>query len=192
LIYASDWGREEFALQQLDSLRASVEPPWSLLLELPAAQIHLDRGDVQSARESLAAIPALNEAFGEAPGRTARNLWLEGRIAWEEDGGCARALESFRAAQELSPGSLTYRAWSASCLISLEQWDEAEADVAWLLERLPGDGKIRVVAARLYAGQGRTADAIAELEIALDYWSGADPHYRPAAEARALLEELQA
>jgi hypothetical protein len=36
-----------------------------------------------------------------------------------------------------------------------------------------------------------TADAIAELEIALDYWSEADPDYRPAREARALLEELR-
>jgi tetratricopeptide (TPR) repeat protein len=192
LTYASDWGRETFALQQLDSLRAGLEEPWSLLVEIPAVQIHLDRGDIEAARESVGALHSLNEAFGEAPGRTARLLWIEGRIAMVEDVDCTRALESFRAALELSPGSLTYRAWSASCLISLEQWDEAEADVAWLLERLPGDGKIRVVAARLYAGQGRTADAIAELEIALDYWSEADADFRPAAEARALLEELQA
>jgi tetratricopeptide (TPR) repeat protein len=191
LTYAAEWGQEAFALRQVDSLRASVSPPWSYVLEVPAVQIHLDRGDVESARTSLEGLRALNEAFGDAPGRTARIEWVEGRIAWEEDGDCDRGLERFRSAQELSEGSLTFRAWTAACLISLEAWDEAEPEVSLLADRLPGDGKIRVVAARLYAGQGRTADAIAELEIALAYWSAADPDYRPAAEARALLEELQ-
>ena len=36
------------------------------------------------------------------------------------------------------------------------------------------------------------AEAIVEVETALGYWSAADRTYRPAAEARALLEELQA
>ena len=63
--------------------------------------------------------------------------------------------------------------------------------MTWLLERFPGDGKIRLMVARLYAGQGRTADAIGELELALGYWSEADANFRPAAEARELLTELQ-
>jgi tetratricopeptide (TPR) repeat protein len=191
LIYAADWGREAFALAQIDSLRASVEEPWSLIPDVPAVQIHLDRGDIESAGESLAALRTLDEAFGGAPARAARIVWVEGRIAWMEDGDCGRALESYDAAKELLPQSSLYRAWRAGCLTSLEQWEEAEQEVAWLLERDPGSGKLRVVAARLYAGQGMTADAIAELEIALDYWSEADPDYRPAREARALLEELR-
>ncbi|MEK6254697.1 MAG: tetratricopeptide repeat protein, partial [Gemmatimonadales bacterium] len=140
---------------------------------------------------SLEGLRALNEAFGAAPGRTGRIRWVEGRIAWIEDGNCDRALESFREARELSPGSSRYRAWSAACLTELERWEEAEKDVTWLLERFPGDGKIRLMVARLYAGQGRTADAIAELEIALGYWSEADANFRPAAEARELLTDLQ-
>jgi len=191
LMYASDWGQEAFALRQIDSLRATVSAPWSYTLDVPAVQIHLDRDDVESARESLQGLGALNEAFGDAPGRTARMRWVEGRIAWIEDGNCDRALESFREARELSPGSFRNRAWSAACLIELERWEEAEEDVTWLLERMPGDGKIRLMAARLYGGQGRTADAIAELEIALGYWSEADANFRPAAEARELLTELQ-
>jgi tetratricopeptide (TPR) repeat protein len=191
LIYASDWGREAFALRQVDSLRATVSEPWSFTLDVPAVQIHLDRGDLESARASLEGLRSLNEAFGEAPGRFARIHWIEGRIVWLEDGECARALESFRAAQELAPGSYRYGAWSAACLLEQERWEEAEVEVDWLLERLPGNGKVRMLAAQLFAGEGRTADAIAELEIALAYWSAADPDYRPAAEARALLEELQ-
>ncbi|MCL7959982.1 MAG: tetratricopeptide repeat protein [marine benthic group bacterium] len=192
LLYAADWGQEAFALQQLDSLRATVSEPWSYTVEVPAVWVHLDREDVESARESLAGLVALNEAFGEAPGRVARHRWVEGRIAWIEDGDCERALWSFREAQELSQGNLTYLAWSAACLTELERYEEAEADVALLVERLPASPKIRVVAARLYAGQGRTEDAVAALEVALAVWAEADSDFRPAAEARALLEELQA
>ena len=62
----------------------------------------------------------------------------------------------------------------------------------WLLERFPGSAKIRQLAGWYYAERGRTADAIAELEIALGYWSEADPDYWPAQEARDLLAELRA
>jgi len=190
LIYSGDWGREADALEQIDSLRASVEEPWSLLLDVPAVQIHLDRGDVESARESLAALRALSEAFGTAPLR-AIIPWVEGRISELEDGDCTRALESYEAARDLLPQSSRYRAWLAICQTSLERWDKAEGEVAWLLERFPGSSMVRLIAAWYYFARGSPADAIAELEIALDYWSGADADYRPAQEARALLEELR-
>jgi len=191
LTYAADWGREADALKQIDSLRASVEEPWSLLLAVTAVQVHLDRGDIESAGESLAALRRLSEAFGDAPRTAARITWVEGRIAGLEDGNCRRALANYEAARKLLPDSPTYRAWVAGCLTSLEQWDEAEQEVDWLLARFSGSAKLRLFAARLYAAQGRTDDAIAEVKIALDYWSAADTDYRPAGEARALLEELR-
>ena len=67
----------------------------------------------------------------------------------------------------------------------------AQAEVAWLLERFPGAAKLRHLAASYYSERSQTADAIAELETALDIWSEADPDYRPAQEARALLAELR-
>lgn len=186
-----DWGREAFALRQIDSLRASVDEPWSLVPAVPAVQIHLDREDIAEASESLDALRRLNEAFGGAPAREARIRWVEGRIAQLEDGDCRRALSSYQQARELLPQSSLYRGWLAGCLTSLDRLDEAGAEVAWLLERFPGSAKVRIVAARLYAAEGRTTEAIAEVETALDTWSEADPDYRPAAEARALLEELR-
>lgn len=192
LLYSSDWGQEDFALRQIDSLRATVSAPWSYVADVPAVQIHLDRGDVEAARESLASLRSLNEAFGDAPGRRARLRWIEGRIAWIEDDGCDRALGRFAEARELSPGDAAYHAWSASCLIELGRWEDAEPEVEWLMERLAGDAKVRVLAARLHEGMGRTADAVAELEAALDYWADADVDFEPAAEARELLAELRA
>ena len=79
----------------------------------------------------------------------------------------------------------------ASCLRKLERWDAAETGITELLEPNPGNAQYRLEAARLYAAQGRRPDAIAELEAALAIWSEADPEFRPAQEARALMEELQ-
>ena len=97
------------ALEQVDSLRARVEEPWKLVLEVPAVQIHLDRGDIESATESLAALRALSESFGDVPVK-ARIRWVEGRIAELEDGDCRRALANYEAARKLLSNSPTYRA----------------------------------------------------------------------------------
>jgi tetratricopeptide (TPR) repeat protein len=191
LTFAGDWGREADALAEIDSLRAGVEEPWSLALDVAAVQAHLDRDDIESAAVSLAGLRALSESFGEAR-VFARIAWVEGRIAELEDGDCGRALESYEEARQLSPQSPAYRAWLTICLTSLERWEEAEVHLAWLLERFPGFAMIRLVAAQHYAARGRTDEAIAELEIALGYWSTADSDYRPAQEARALLDDLQA
>ena len=190
LHYAVDAGREAFALAQLDSLRRTVQEPWSSFTEFAATRIHLDLGDVEAARESVARGRAVIEAFGASPGRTARATWVEGRIAAIEDGNCERALASYDAAHELVPGAPLYRAWRLRCLTELERWDEAETEVAWLLERRPGTAKIQLYAGRLYAAQGRTADAIAHLDVALEIWAEADPDFQPAQEARALRAEL--
>lgn len=191
LIYAGDWGREAFALAQIDSMRATVEEPWAFVMAVPAAFVHLDREDLTGAAEALADLRALDAAFGEAPARNARIRWVEGRIADLEDGECSRAVESYQAAHELTPQSSQFRAWLAACQTSLGRFDEAEAHVDWLLERLPGSAKIRRLAAYLYSEQGRTAEAITELEAALDIWSGADADFRPARVAREMLDELR-
>jgi tetratricopeptide (TPR) repeat protein/TolB-like protein len=191
LIYAADWDRTAFAMQQVDSLRAIVEEPWSLTLDVPALMVNLDLGNVAAARENLGGLERLDEVFGNAPARQARIRWAEGRIAELEDGTCTRALPSYREATELAPLASLFRAWYANCLIALGRADEAEGEVERLVQRLPGDPKVRMVAARLYALQGRTEAAIGEVENALATWSEADTDFRPAREAREMLRELQ-
>jgi tetratricopeptide (TPR) repeat protein len=192
LVYAANWGRTVFAMQQVDSLRALVEEPWSLTLDVPALMVNLDLGNLAAARENLAGLERLDEVFGNAPGRQARILWAEGRLAAIEDGSCARALPSYREATELAPLASLFRAWYANCLITLGDLDEAEGEVERLAGRLPGDPKVRMVVARLYEAQGRADDAIAEIEAALETWADADPDFQPAREARQMLQELQA
>ena len=78
------------------------------------------------------------------------------------------------------------------CLRSLGRLEEAEEALVDLINRFPGSAMLRLEAARVYAAQGRTDDAIAELETARETWSEADPEYIPAREARELLVELRA
>ncbi|MCL7991842.1 MAG: tetratricopeptide repeat protein, partial [marine benthic group bacterium] len=188
LTFATDWDRSEYALAQIDSLRATVEEPWSLLFAIPSVQVYLDLGDLEAARRSLDELRRLDEVFGGAPARQARIRWAEARMAEQEDGDCHRALPAYEGASELAPTSATYRAWLASCQLSLERWEDAEREIEWLLARYPGDAKIRMVAARLFAGQGDTADAIGQVEAALEIWSDADRDFRPAREAARELE----
>jgi len=189
---AAEGGRETFALAQVDSLKGSVDPPWNRSIERWAVQIHLDTGDLEAARTSLEGMREWERSRGPTPARTSHAAWVEGRIAELEDGDCERALASYEEALEILPLNELYLLWRASCLRKLERWEAAEAEVTRLLEPNPGNAKFRLEAARLYAAQDRTAEAIAELEVALEIWSEADPDFRPAQEARALLEELQA
>lgn len=191
LIYAAEAGRAEETLAQIDSLRATVQEPWSLFLVSPALRIHLDIGDLEAARADLEAGRRLIAQVGESESRRASVTWAEGRIAWLEDGDCRRAIDSFDRANELSPRSSLFRRTRLQCLTELERWDAAEKDAAWLLDRNPADGKILLAAARLEVARGRRDEAIARLEAALDTWSQADADYRPAQEARALRERLQ-
>ncbi len=188
---AADGGREAFALAQVDSLKGSVDPPWNQSIERWAVQIHLDKGDLEAARTSLEGMREWERSRGPTPARTAHGAWVEGRIAELEDGDCERALASYEEALEILPLNELYLLWRASCLRKLERWEAAEAEVTRLVEPNPGNAQYLLEAARLYAAQDRTAEAIAELEVALEIWSEADPDFRPAQEARALLEELQ-
>jgi tetratricopeptide (TPR) repeat protein len=61
-----------------------------------------------------------------------------------------------------------------------------------VLRVMPADAKVRFELALVYEDMGRRADAIEQLETAVDIWKNADADYIPAQEARAKLEELKA
>lgn len=191
LIFAAEAGREREALAQIDSLRSTVQEPWNLFLAMSALRIHLDVGDVEAARSSLAAARRLIDTFGAADVREANFAWAAGRIAALEDGDCRRAIREYDRARELNPNGAQYHLTRLECLTELKRWDDAQAEAEWLLERSPAHGKYLLAAARLDAARGRRDEAIGHLETALATWSAADPGYRPAREARALLDTLR-
>lgn len=191
LIYAVEGGHHAYALNQIDSLRSSVEEPWSMIPESTAMRIYLDLGDVESARASLVGYRSLLEGLTSGREIRAEINWAEGRIAELEDENCRRALESYKEAQKLDPQNPLYHVARLTCLTMLQSWNGAEQEVAWLLERYPGRGTYLLAIARFYTARGQAADAIEQLETALGFWSEADDTYIPAQEARALLVELR-
>jgi len=191
LRFASEAGRGDWALQQIDSLGSLVGPPFSLELEVAAVRIHLQRGDLESARGSLAGLQQMAESFATSPGAESFRTWVEGRIAELEDGNCTRALEKYDEAAASTPLGILYRISRMRCLASLERWQDAQAEAEWLFERRPGSPKLRLAIARYHIARGQTDEAVTHLEAAVGFWSEADPDYIPAQEARALLEELR-
>jgi len=191
LRFAAEAGREDWALQQIDSARSLAQEPFNLVLEHAAVLNHLEQGDVPAARASLEGLGRLREALGTNRGPEAFIAWIEGRIAELEDESCDRALASYERASELRPLDAMYRLNRLQCLVETKRWPQAEREVDWLLTRQPGYPKIRLEIARYYVARGQTDEAIAHLEYALDVWSEADSDYVPAREARALLTELR-
>jgi tetratricopeptide (TPR) repeat protein/TolB-like protein len=191
LRFATEAGRGDWALQQIDSLQSLAQEPFSLFLESAAVRGHLARGDVPAARASLDGLGRMREELGTDRGSEALIAWVEGRIAEFEDGDCTRALVSYERALELAPLNSNYRVSHLACLVETKRWPQAEREVNWLLARRPGSAKARVGIARYYAARDRTDEAISHLEYALDVWSEADSDYVPAREARALLTELR-
>jgi len=188
---AADWGREAWALRQLDSIAALVDPPWSYQVGSASIRIHLDRGDAQAAREAARDLAQYRDAMGGGNWE-AFILWAEARAEAIDAGSCAGSLERYDEARELRPLAQLFALERARCLRELGRLDEAGEEIAWLLARWPGVQEVQVEAARLAAARGDTAEALGHLDAALAIWSEADPEYRPAQEARALRAELAA
>jgi tetratricopeptide (TPR) repeat protein len=189
LLYATDGGRAEFALAQLDSLRSILEPPFSNHVDQAVLRIHLDLGNVEEARAAVGRLITLRDLSG---GRAydAYILWGEGRIAELENGSCERALPKYDQARRLRPLSWRYSLARARCLRELGRLDEAGEEIGWLRDRVPGYEHVRLEVARYFAARGERDEALAQLDTLLAGWSGADPKFTPADEARALRAEI--
>ena len=201
--FAVEGGRGLAALEEIEALRSRVEPPYSHAVDLAAARIHVERDELDEARESLRRVEEM-DAF--IPGGWLHSFyidWLRAQIVRLEDGNCGRAIALFdKSIEDLSvywqaeslydPLFARLPVERVGCLRSLGRLEEAEEALVDLINRFPGSAMLRLEAARVYAAQGRTDDAIAELETARETWSEADSEYVPAREARELLVELRA
>lgn len=189
LFAAAEWGREAWALRQLDSVAALVDAPWSYQVGSASIRIHVDRGDAEAARAAARDLAKYRDAMGGGNWE-AFILWAEARADAIEAGSCAGSLDRYDQARALRPLSGLYALARARCLRELGRLEEAGQEVDWLLARWPGVQEYQVEAARLAAARGETAEALGHLDAALAVWTEADPEFRPAREARALRAEL--
>jgi len=186
---AADWGREAWALAQLDSVAALVDPPWSYQVSSASIRIHLDRGDAEAARAATRDLADFRDAMGGGNWE-AFILWAEARADEIEAGSCAGSMDRYDEARAQRPLAQLFALERARCLRELGRLDEAGEEIDWLLARWPGVQELQVEAARLAGARGEPAAALGHLDGALATWAEADPDYRPAREARALRVEL--
>lgn len=191
LRYAVEAGRDAEARAQIDSLSGTVEEPYDYSMYRSAASLAIYGRDPDAAR---AALSTLRERAAAIPIDTRWTrwweTWLEGHIAWWEDGNCGRALDVLEALPRLRPSHWESRLPLLQCHTELEQWDDAAATADWAMEHWPGWVPFRLEIARYHAARGERELALEHLDFVLDAWSQADPAYQPAREARALRRRL--
>jgi tetratricopeptide (TPR) repeat protein len=110
----------------------------------------------------------------------------------EQEGDCLSAAESYQQAVSQSPAVLDYAAALGRCQRKLGGLEAAETTLQGVLKVVPADAKNLYQLALVYEDMGRTADAIEQLEAAVDIWKNADPDYMPAQRANTKLMELRA
>lgn len=193
LRFAVEAGREAEAYAQIDSLAGTVEKPYDYSMFRAAASLAIYGRDLDAARAALA---GLRERAAAIPLDTRWTrwweTWVEGYVAWWEDGNCRRALASFEVLPTLLPDSWQGRRALLQCYTELERWDDAEAVADWTMRHMPGLAPLRLELARSYAARGERDEALSHLDFVLDVWAEADDGYRPAQEARALRAQLTA
>lgn len=190
---AARMGSEAEARALLDTMTATLQPPFDDIVSLAEALVARELSDAATIRRALPEVRQLLVAKGAgslawlADFLEAESLRLEGR--------CSEAIPLYASAsgpqvraylfglnREIGADPLTRH---AACLRELGRSDEAAGLLAVVLRRVPGEPHARVELARLEAARGDRAAALRELDAALATWAGADPGYRPAIEARA-------
>lgn len=193
LRFAVEAGRESEARAQIDSLAATVAQPYDYSMYRSAASLAIYGHDLEAAR---AALITLRERAAAIPLDTRWTrwweTWLEGHIAWWEDGDCRRALTSLEQLPTFRPDTWESRFALLQCYTELKRWDDAQAIADWAMAHTPGWVPFRLEIARYYVARGQRDEALENLDFALDAWAGADAYYRPAQEARALRARLAA
>jgi tetratricopeptide (TPR) repeat protein len=187
---AHEAGREAFAFRQLDSLRAGLPSPYDDLYGVLYVSAIAESGNLERAREELDRGKAGIAASGyEALDSFA--AYGTGLIS-EQEGDCLSAAESYQQAVSQSPAVLDYAAALGRCQRKLGGLEAAETTLQGVLKVVPADAKNLYQLALVYEDMGRTADAIEQLEAAVDIWKNADPDYMPAQRANTKLMELRA
>jgi len=180
----------------LDTLRGREETllDFSLIGE---AVLSYELGDQERFRRSL---PGLETIFEVWPDYNFERLYLQAEAARME-GGCAAAVPLYLESQaavgnrsdlffvDLSLGGNPFTSLGM-CYREMGQYESAEQEFQKMLEMFPNHPQTHYELALLYRALNRNPEALTSLHIALDIWKRADPGYRPAQRARALLAEL--
>ncbi len=188
LQYAADAGREAEALRELDRLSSEISAPFDAFTAIAYLQIYQTLENKEQVKVQIDRLNALIEAIGFAALRPIVHLG-NGRIT-EIDGDCREAIDSYRKVMESNPDSRPAQLGISRCQLALGEAEEAEATLLEVLRITPAHPHAHYQLALVYEETGRTADAIEQVDAALEVWKNADPEYKPAQRARELRARL--
>lgn len=150
-------GRPEQALGEY--AYAAILNPASVMPLVSAADVHLKRGDLASARKQLAEALNVQEDSYDVQALSGRILQREGRLA--------EALEAYERAVAINGANPHARAQIAAIATQIKRWDVAERHLQKLLEIGYQPSRTHIGLGQVAQLQGRKADAEANYREAL-------------------------
>jgi tetratricopeptide (TPR) repeat protein len=142
-------------------------------------------GMVDEARKQLAAVLAQSPEKAEA-----HRILAMVELA---DGQTERGIASLRAALRFNPTDERTRLALANALLENQQLEEAEQTLLQTLEGLPGSGRAHYLLGLTYQRQGKSSDALRELQAALASkpWLGVNGIYQMIGTLQQENQELE-
>lgn len=183
-------GQIDYALRQLDEIKAQTKPPFDKALPLGYLKVYLALEDTENAQEAVAGVEILIKTFQlEALRPVVLNA--QGTI-YELRGEYDRAIQSFQQQLELDPTDVSINRDIGSCYRKSSDFKRAEQYLKKNLRIFPFDPQANYEMALLYSAMRREESALQHLKQAIRGWDGADPEFETANEARLKLVEWEA
>jgi tetratricopeptide (TPR) repeat protein len=184
------WARIDAAAaeRELEKLRKSLTPPWSLNLPIAELMVYVETGDATRAEASVQAMEALAQQGGLKV-LSVMIAYGKGRVA-EQRGDCNTALQLYRQSAAQDPSDRSIYTHIGRCLRKLGKHDEARTELNKLLVAVPAHGNANLEMGLLFVARGEATQARTYLQKALQTWPEADEKFRPAREARDALASL--
>ncbi|HEX5049971.1 MAG TPA: tetratricopeptide repeat protein [Gammaproteobacteria bacterium] len=183
-------GRETEVRKILDEYAGQLLGGASTLAALAEVELAITSRDIPAAEAMLANVESMIEA-NQLEAYRSQAVTLGARLAglkgdWERD---LALRKDYLSANPTDP---LVHTGMAEALRHLGRLPDAEKEVRFTLQRIPASAPGYVELARVLEARGDVAGARTAVERALTIWSRAEPDYKPAAEAKTLLETLAA
>jgi tetratricopeptide (TPR) repeat protein len=183
-------GQSERALDSLRAIEERLGEQFGSIASFGYLGIGTELDDIELVEAGVAGVEEFIETFGF---ESVRFLAHSGRAyAHELRGECQEAIALNERALELQPTSFGLLVYIARCRRKLGDLDGARDALSELVETWPFLAEARLELALVLAEQGRDAEALEHLEVALEVWRDADPEFKWARHARELEERLAA
>ncbi len=182
-------GQEEEIKRMLDALKTQMSMPFDKILSVGYIKYHIHRKEPEKALSHIPTVEAFVKATGikQYLGLIER---LRGKILRIQKS-YEKALEVYENFLKTSSANQSAIYGKAICLLNLKRFDEALEPIKQLLKKSPFNPTYQFTAAKIRFGLKQQADGIRNLKTAIKGWKDADADYKPASEARALLETMK-